>query len=254
MPTPLNQPSQHTAATTADADVASGLKNQALSGEPGGTRFSLRSLLISTTVLAAVIAYAAGLYRHADSLNKKQLLIYWGATALSFIFCSSWKINRSYKLGARREVRHLVYRSTKWQLGRGRFLQLTGWTLLAAWVALGSYVLATTQTTESKSDGVISISFWTGLAAAALALSLIRSPIFLCEEGIPTGKRTLTPWKYIRQAEWLTGRVNTMKLYRMGGDVYIDVPSAQRDAVEDFIRTKTRFLDAAPRPNPQPAP
>jgi hypothetical protein len=153
---------------------------------------------------------------------------------------------RPFDRGAKRQVRYIVYRTSNWSLGRNRFVRTASLAALAAWIGFASYVIASEPT--GKEGGVISIGFWTGLAVAAACLSFVRQPLHLCEEGIPMGRRSLVPWRYIRHAEWLLHRPNVMKLHRLGGDFFLDVPLSMRDEVETFMRGKTRFVETAASP------
>ena len=90
----------------------------------------------------------------------------------------------------------------------------------------------------------ILVGSWT----AAAIFSFVRRPRFVCEEGIPLGKNYVAPWKYIRHAEWQTDRPETLKLHRLDGDIYLDVPNDVRAEVEEFVRGKTLFVDDAASP------
>ncbi|BBO36115.1 hypothetical protein [Lacipirellula parvula] len=92
-----------------------------------------------------------------------------------------------------------------------------------------------------------------GFLFGGILLIFLRRPAYLCETGLSGG--IYAPWKYIRHAEWLPSDEGVMKLRRFDGDIYIDVPARERDAVEAFVRAKTKFIDAAPTvPEPQPTP
>ena len=82
--------------------------------------------------------------------------------------------------------------------------------------------------------------------ARGCVLHFLRRPIYLCENGVYGAIRA--PWKFIRHAEWVADRPGVMKLRRLDGDIYLDVPNDVRGEAEAFVRGKTRFVDDAAMP------
>jgi hypothetical protein len=226
----------------------SGEQNQLPQPPERIVRYSLRTTLLTTAGLAIILAVGGWLYRDASPDGQSNLLKLWGVTGLSFALCSAWMFRRPFDRGAKRQVRYIAYRTSNWSLGRNRFMRTASIAAVVAWIGFASYVIATEP--AEKKGGVISIGFWSGLAVAMACLSFIRQSLHLCEEGIPTGRRTLAPWKYIRHAEWLLHRPNVMRLHQLGGDVFLDIPLSMRDEVEAFVRGKTLFIDDLP-PRPR---
>ena len=95
-------------------------------------------------------------------------------------------------------------------------------------------------------------------AMGAGALDAVETPTFaaggLVQRAEPLlarlGKIDVAPWRYVRHAEWQTDRPETLKLHRLDGDIYLDVPKDVRAEVEAFVRWKTQFIDDLP-PRPR---
>ena len=83
-----------------------------------------------------------------------------------------------------------------------------------------------------------------GSSLAGVIIGFARLPVYLSEEGVPLAPGQICPWKYIRHAEWLPQPANVMKLRRLDGDIYLDVPLANCDEVEAFVRGRTKFHDS----------
>ena len=80
-----------------------------------------------------------------------------------------------------------------------------------------------------------------GFMLGGFVLHFLRRPIYLCDNGVYGAINV--PWKFIRHAEWVADRPGVMKLRRLDGDIYLDVPNDVRGEAEAFARGKTRFVD-----------
>jgi hypothetical protein len=85
-----------------------------------------------------------------------------------------------------------------------------------------------------------------GFMLGGVVLYLLRRPLYLCENGVYGA--TGAPWKFIRHAEWVADRPGVMKLRRLDGDIFLDVPNDVRGEAEAFVRGKTRFVEEAGAP------
>ena len=141
-----------------------------------------------------------------------------------------------------------------WPTGRKRWLPATGLTAMAISLGLISLVtimqswsIATDNHRFAPLGAIFNAGFkgmCFGFMMGGAVLVFMRKPLYFCEEGVP-GSFGFAPWKYIRHAEWIADRPGVMKLHRLDGDIYVDLPPRERDAVEAFVRTKTKFIDAA---------
>ena len=114
------------------------------------------------------------------------------------------------------------------------------------WLCLLSYMTGTIA--DSPTHLLIYHGVLVGSTAAGLIFVFIRRPMYLCDDGIPLVKNHVAPWKYIRYAEWIADRPGVMKLRRLDGDIYLDVPNNVRDEVEALVRGKTQFVEEAALP------
>lgn len=218
-------------------------------------RFRMRTMIAVTSVLAVLAAIAGPYYRSIDDeAGRQRLLIFWSFIVLGSGVSFWMRLKESWRVPANCRLRYLVYARSKYRRG----VWSTLWSillclLLAGWIALYSISAAivprggvfTPRSTAEFFSSPLFQGMMVGSWTAALIVSFIRRPMFLCEEGVPLGKVTLAPWKYIRQAEWQTDRPETLKLHRLDGDIYVDVPNDVRDEVEAFVRGKTLFVGEA---------
>jgi hypothetical protein len=221
-------------------------------------RFRMRTMIAVTSVLAVLAAVAGPYYRSVDhEAGRRSLLIFWSLIVVSSGVSFWLRVKESWRVPKGCHFRYLVYARGRFRKGVWSMLwRILACLLLLAWTALYSHAAeirsraniptsgpTTTVFSSPLFQGVL-VGSWT----AALIFSFVRRPMFLCEEGIPLGKRFVAPWKYIRHAEWQTDRPETLKLHRLDGDIYVDVPNDVRGGVEAFVRGKTRFVDDAALP------
>ena len=208
-------------------------------------RFRLRTMLIATTILAVAAAPAGAYYRSAPVDGRQRLLVLWGVVALAAA-ASYWRrLREPYARGKDFHVRQIVYAIPYWRVGRRRIASTLYALMVIGGIPLLSYLVA--QGGNAHRDGwhVIQPALGLGIAVAGVVSSFVRPPIYLCEEGIPLASRHVAPWKYIRYAEWVADRRGAMKLRRMDGDIYFDVPDDGRGEVEAFVRSKTKLVNGA---------
>jgi hypothetical protein len=219
-------------------------------------RFRIRTMIAVTTALAVLAAIAGTYYRSVENAAaRNKLLLAWSfllvVAAVSFWF----RVWEAWRRPEKLEVRYVVYargrrRRSKWSTFWSAVLCIG----LGLWIAAGSYgIVLNAQSSTGPTTfyerlfrsplGNIGVM---GIWVSALIFSFVRRPMFVCEEGIPLGKGFVAPWKYIRHAEWQTNRPETLKLHRLDGDIYVDVPNNVRGEVEGFVRSKTQFVDGAP--------
>lgn len=222
-------------------------------------RFRMRTVLAVTTVLAIAAAVAAPFWRKQAPPVQTALITYWvvillcGALGGWMNWRQAWQL-----LPDAGDVRYIGWAAKHHRWGTTAsslitFLSLAGF---IAVVATQSGVIA--RGAQSLMLGPLPVSSLAGGLAPGFMLGgamlyFLRRPLYFCENG--ACGLTGAPWKYIRHAEWLTERPGVMKLHRLDGDIYADVPAIDREAVEAFVRTKTKFIDAAPStPELQPTP
>jgi hypothetical protein len=216
-------------------------------------RFRMRTMIAVTSVLAVLAAIAGPYYRSVDDeAGRQRLLIFWSFIVLGSGVSFWMRVKESWRVPANCRFRYLVY-------ARGKYRR-RGWSalwsillclLIAGWIALYSISAAivprggvfTPRSTAEFFSSPLFQGMLIGSWTAALIFSFVRRPMFVCEEGIPLGKGYVAPWKYIRHAEWQTDRPETLKLHRLDGDIYLDVPNGVRGEAEAFVRGKTRFVD-----------
>ena len=221
-------------------------------------RFRMRTMIAVTSVLAVLAAIAGPYYRSVDhEAGRRCLLILWSLIVLSS-GVSFWLIvKKSWRVPEGCHFRYLVF-------ARGRFRKgvwSTVWNILVCLLVLAAAVfyshaaeirsrsnLPATRPLAAIYGSPLMQGILVGSWTAAAIFSFVRRPRFVCEEGIPLGKNYVAPWKYIRHAEWQTDRPETLKLHRLDGDIYLDVPNDVRAEVEEFVRGKTLFVDDAASP------
>lgn len=223
-------------------------------------RFRMRTMIAVTSVLAVLAAIAGPYYRSVDhESGRRCLLILWSLIVLSS-GASLWlRVKESWRVPKGCHFRCLVF-------ARGRFRKgvwSTVWNILVCLLILASVVfysraaeigsrsnLPATRPLAAIYGSPLMQGLLVGSWTAAVIFSFVRRPMFVCEEGIPLGKNYVAPWRYVRHAEWQTDRPETLKLHRLDGDIYLDVPKDVRAEVEAFVRWKTQFIDDLP-PRPR---
>ena len=225
-----------------------------------GLRFRMRTMIAVTSVLAVLAAIAGPYYRSVDrEAGRQGLLIFWSFIVLGSGVSFWMRTKESWRVLANCRFRYLVYARGKYRRG----VWSTLWSILLSLLLVGGIALISHTVALGPRGGVFSprsptelfssplyLGMLAGSWTAALIFSFVRRPMFLCEEGVPLGKVTLAPWKYVRHAEWQTDRPETLKLHRLDGDIYLDVPNDVRAEVEAFVRGKTQFIDDLP-PRPR---
>jgi hypothetical protein len=209
-------------------------------------RFRLRAILWATTLLAIAMAMAAPYWRRQSEPVQWALAAYWFGF-LAFAALGGW-------INWRTAWRHLPEAGPiahiAWISGRTRlnpFQHPVGIAVLAismlAVLAAQSHVIAQRGHLASASLFTLTQGFAHGFMCGGFLLFFLRRPAYLCEKGILGG--IYAPWKYIRHAEWMADRDGVLKLRRLDGDIYLDVPNEVHNAVEAFVRGKTTFVDGA---------
>ncbi len=86
----------------------------------------------------------------------------------------------------------------------------------------------------------LAYGYMLGMAASSRA----NYPLAICDAGISLG-RTFVYWDEIFIAKWLPECPNVLALLlgRDLGRIYLEVAAEERDAVEMFVRAKTKFRD-----------
>lgn len=216
-------------------------------------RFPLRTLLFVTTGMAIVAAVAGMYYRSVESEAARSKLA-TGWLIFSVFVCGSLLTQalEAWQVSSGKQVRYVVHARGRLRPGRASaFLTVACFLLVGLWAMAGSYglVLQTQNSSAPRSPWEFLLlsplcSFAAiGGATSGLLFSLIRRPMFLCEEGVPLRSDYLVPWNHIVHAEWQTDRPATLKLHQVDGDMYLDVPAQLRSEVEHFVRGKIRFID-----------
>ena len=214
-------------------------------------RFRIRAILIVTALLAIAAAIAAPFWRRQTEPVQWALLAYWlGFLSFAIVSgCVHWRAAWRH-LPESGPIAQIVWLSGKTRLSL--FHHPVGIVILAvsvlAVLASQSHVIA--KRGHLSSGAPFFLTIFQGLAHGGMLggflLFFLRRPVYLCENGLSGG--VYAPWKYIRHAEWVVEQPGVMKLRRLDGDIYLDVPKDVRGAVEAFVRGKTRFADDAALP------
>lgn len=177
-------------------------------------RYQLRTLLWITTILAVLAAVAGAFYRSVDPPARIKLLSLW-SIVLVMAGVSYWlRIREATRAWRGQDVRFVVLSATSKRAARRLALALWG-LLLAGFVCLVSYLAVLDEWHQILWEGA-----FLGSAIAGVIFAFSRSPLLLCEAGIPIGPGTVVPWRYIRYAQWVKGRPNVLKLRRFDGDIF----------------------------------
>ena len=209
-------------------------------------RFRLRAILVATTLLAIALAMAAPYWRRQSEPVQWALAAYWfgflafGALGGWINWRTAWR-----HLPEAGPIAHIAWMSGRSQLNG--FQRTGGIVALAismlAVLAAQSHSIAQRGHLASASLFTLTQGFAHGFMCGGFLLFFLRRPAFLCENGILCGIHA--PWKYIRHAQWMADRDGVLKLRRLDGDIYLDVPKDVRGDVETFLRKKTLFVDGA---------
>lgn len=221
-------------------------------------RFRMRAILVVTALLAIAAAIAAPFWRRQTEPVQWELLAYWlGFLAFAILFgWGHWRAAWRH-LPESGPIAQIVWLSGKTRLSL--FHHPVGIVIMAvsvlAVLATQSHVIAERRHLSSSAPFFLTI--FQGLAPGSMfggfLLIFMRRPVYLCENGLSGG--VYAPWKYIRHAEWTADRPEVMKLRRLDGDIYLNVPKDVRDAAEAFVRGKTRFVeDGVPSPRLESGP
>jgi type II secretory pathway pseudopilin PulG len=216
-------------------------------------RFRLRTILVATTILAVAAAIAAPYWRAQPPSVRAALLVFWSCS-LAFTAMAGWlHLRRSAHLAP--QAGRIV--STTWPTGRKRWLPARGLIAVTFATAMAlfcvtsqSWLIARRNEQLSPSAALLYAGFngvCYGFMLGGGVLVVARRPLYLCDGGV-SGAIGFVPWKYIRHAEWVADRPGVMKLRRLDGDIYLDVPNSVRGEAEAFVRGKTRFVDEAALP------
>ncbi|MBA4107752.1 MAG: hypothetical protein C0485_18620 [Pirellula sp.] len=216
-------------------------------------QFRIRTMITVTTALAVSAAIAGTYYRSVESeAARNKLLLAWAFLLVSAALCFGLRVREAWRRPEECEVRYIVYARGRRRRGkRSTFWSALSCVGLGMWIAAGSYGIVLSEEAPRRPTTFLPNVFRSplgnvgimGIWTSALIFSFVRRPMFVCEEGIPLGKKYVAPWKYIRHAEWQTDRPETLKLHRLDGDIYLDVPNEVRGEVEAFVRGKTLFID-----------
>lgn len=190
-------------------------------------RFRLQTLLIVTAVVAVLAAMAGPFYRRQTPEARQVLLIYWGCISLTagLFFYIQWR--ESWKLPPQAgEI--LCVLLTTGRAGR----RLSPWTtalISIAWLGMigwQSYHLASHADASGVGYAIVQ-----GIGHATMIggflLMFVPRPFYFCENGVPIGPQ-LVPWRYIRSAEWTPENRALLRLHRIDGDLFANVPDRLR--------------------------
>jgi hypothetical protein len=204
-------------------------------------RFRIRTLLIATTCIAILAAIGGPYYRSVNPSGQRNLLILWTLVAICIAGSIFKQYRESFLIGRQRRVKYIVFALGR-PTSRWRTIGFAVATIATfCWLGLLSHVVGTGA--GWKTYSLLYHGLILGSTAASLVLVYVRRPMYLCEEGIPLARKYIAPWKFIRHAEWVADRPGVMKLRRLDGDIYLDVPNDVRGEAEAFVRGKTRFVD-----------
>jgi hypothetical protein len=216
-------------------------------------RFRIRTVFTVTTIVAIVAAIAAPYWRAQEPTVQKLLLVFWGCF-VAFAALGGWRYWRQSSQVPPQAGR-IAFMG--WPTGRKPWLPAAGLTAMIISLALISLVITMQSWSIARDNSRLSLrgaifnagfkGMCFGFMMGGAVLVFMRKPLYLCEEGVP-GPFGFAPWKYIRHAEWVADRPGVMKLRRLDGDIYVDVPNPVRGEAEAFVRGKTRFVDEAALP------
>ncbi len=214
-------------------------------------RFRMRAMLGATALVAIAAAIAAPFWRRQTEPVQWALLAYWlGFLSFAIVSgCVHWRAAWRH-LPESGPIAQIVWLSGKTRLSL--FHHPVGIAILAvsvlAVLAAQSHVIA--EPGHLSASAPFFLTIFQGLAHGGMLggflLIFMRRPIYLCENGVSGG--VYAPWKYSRLAEWSADRAGVLKLRRLDGDIYLDVPKDVRGEFEAFVRGKTRVIEDAAAP------
>lgn len=114
-------------------------------------------------------------------------------------------------------------------------------------IAFDSHRIAGQSDQHRELMGVVIEGLRGGLILAIVLYAQLPQPTFLCDNGIASGRMSYIRWKYVRHASWLPDRPSVLKLRRYDGDLFLEIPAADRAAIDAFVREKAPFKDAEER-------
>jgi hypothetical protein len=222
-------------------------------------RFPLRRLLAVTTAAALVAALLGPVYRLAPPHNRSELLASWsGITAVGLLLAiRAWR--RTCQAAAiAGSTRFVLLRPDRPRLRWNWTWGFTPapWHLLLALYSALILVLGTvglTQPTLTPLDAVPTIIF-SGLIVGSMfwlpVFALVRKYrrhrwLRLCDDGVVVGGGVL-PWSSIIRCSWHFMHPEQLMLSTWERPYAADVPPAQRESVEQFVRMHATFDDYAP--------
>lgn len=210
-------------------------------------RFRLQTILVVTTILAIASAIAAPYWRQQSGPAQTRLIVYWSVVLLFGAFGGWLNWRQSWQLPAGAGSIACI----GWATGRRRW-HAVGNPLVMLLSLVGIFAIVGSQSTIIA-RGRDNLTFGGfpfaplvmggahGFMLGGFVLHFLRRPIYLCDNGVYGAINA--PWKFIRHAEWVADRPGVMKLRRLDGDIYLDVPNDVRGEAEAFARGKTRFVD-----------
>jgi hypothetical protein len=207
-------------------------------------RFRLRTLLQTTTAFAVLAAVAGWYYRRVDADAQRRLLTFWLTLLPCTVAAFFWRLRDAWAPGMRSGVRFVVYSSNGKSKRRRSFSRFIVIPLLLIWYVGASHNVASKPSSPISRDVLYEIAdsacggLFLGFISSAMLMIYVRRPVILSERGIPLTTRDFVPWGWIHAAQWLPGQPSVMKLRRLAGDLFIDVPDDSHEAVEAFIREK----------------
>jgi hypothetical protein len=213
-------------------------------------RFRTRTLLGVITGAAIVLAVTGAYYRRQTAEVQTALLIYWAVVATFFVIGAwhNWRV--SWRIPTAAGAPHFMIFTPKPGVRRS-----PAWRPLR-WIAPCTWLVLVAIHTDQVVDHVgrpralflsVGIGLSDGMILALAAYALFTSPTYICEHAVSTGM-ALAPWKYVRHASWLPDRLTWLKLRRLDGDLYLEIPEKDRAAIEAFVRSKTQFKEPDPAP------
>jgi hypothetical protein len=235
---------------------------------PPGMRFPLRAMLLLTTGMALLAATVGPLYRQAHPEARSSVLVFWTGvlTALTLFGLFEWRgsIRRRQFVG---QVRFQLKRVNR--PSESIVIILCAWIVLLYCIftayamthAFGQFHRLTGRSTSSF-VGVCVTVFIAGASIGAYmvaAIDYVTRPwthsgrVDIGETGVMFDRRARR-WSQVRHALWHDDYPNQLLLQFHKWNCEFAVPSSVRRDVEAFVRTKTEFIDPAPRTELQPVP
>jgi hypothetical protein len=224
-------------------------------------RFPLRRLLAATTAAALVAAVLGPVYRLAPPQSRSELLAFWsGYAAIGVVLTlrAWWRTYRTITMAG--PTRFILLRPDRprlqwsWMWG---FTPIPWYVLFIVWasLAISFGTLGLTQQKLPRFDAVQQLGF-SGLILGVMfwpsAFALVRKfhrPrwLRLCDDGV-VANGTVVPWSAIIRGSWHFMHPEQLMLSTWVRPYSADVPAAQRESVEQFVRQHAAFDDDQPHP------